>query len=89
MLTLTGQHAAGTIPYFIAPGQTAFARERLGPEATIAPEIDAVVPHGSAGAIAEVVRGHLDVGADHVALQPLGHGENPSEDFRALAQALL
>ena len=31
--------------------------------------IDAVVPHGSAEAIAEVVRAHLDAGADHVCVQ--------------------
>ena len=34
--------------------------------------IDAVIPHGSAEQIAEVVRAHLDAGADHVCLQPLG-----------------
>jgi probable F420-dependent oxidoreductase len=51
--------------------------------------IDAVIPHGSAEAIAEVVRAHLDAGADHVCLQPLGHGPLPLDDYRALAQALL
>jgi probable F420-dependent oxidoreductase len=51
--------------------------------------IDAVVPHGSAERIAEAVRAHLDAGADHVCLQPLGHGPAPVEDYRALAAALL
>jgi probable F420-dependent oxidoreductase len=51
--------------------------------------IDAVVPHGSADAIAEAVRAHLDAGADHVALQPLGHGGAPVADYEALARALL
>src|SRR3954447_21584607 len=51
--------------------------------------IDAVIPHGSAGEIAEVVRAHLDAGADHVCLQPLGHEPVPSDDYRALAKALL
>src|SRR5215208_2668268 len=51
--------------------------------------IDDVIPHGSAEAIAEAVRAHLDAGADHVCLQPIGHGPNPAEDYRALAAALL
>src|SRR5918994_3447034 len=33
--------------------------------------IDTVIPHGSAEAIAQVVRAHLEAGADHVCLQPL------------------
>ena len=51
--------------------------------------IDAVVPHGSAEAVADAVRAHLDAGADHVALQPLGHGGAPVADYEALAKALL
>ena len=51
--------------------------------------IDAVVPHGSPEAIAEAVRAHLDAGADHVCLQPVGHGPDPVEDYRALAKVLL
>ena len=43
--------------------------------------IDAVIPHGSAEQIAEVVRAHLEAGADHVALQPLGHGPAPVADY--------
>jgi probable F420-dependent oxidoreductase len=51
--------------------------------------IDAVIPHGSAEQVAEAVRAHLDAGADHVCLQPLGHGPNPVDDYRALARVLL
>jgi len=51
--------------------------------------IDAVIPHGSPEAIAEAVRAHLDAGADHVCLQPLGHGPEPLDDYRALAGVLL
>ena len=49
--------------------------------------IDAVIPHGSAEKIADAVRAHLDAGADHVCLQPLG--PHPAEDYRALAAVLL
>ena len=51
--------------------------------------IDAVVPQGSAGQIAEVVRAHLDAGADHVCLQPLGEKGIPRESWTALAKSLL
>ena len=48
-----------------------------------------MIPHGSAEEIAEAVRAHLDAGADHVCVQPLGHGPNPADDYRALAAALI
>jgi probable F420-dependent oxidoreductase len=51
--------------------------------------IDAVTPHGSPARIAEAVRAHFEAGADHVALQPLGHGPAPIADYEALAKALL
>jgi probable F420-dependent oxidoreductase len=51
--------------------------------------VDAVVPHGSPQRIAEAVQAHLDAGADHVCVQPLGHGAVPLEDYRALARVLL
>src|SRR3954454_11606581 len=51
--------------------------------------IDAVIPSGSPDAVAEAVRAHLAAGADHVCLQPLGHGPSPLEDYRALASVLL
>jgi probable F420-dependent oxidoreductase len=51
--------------------------------------IDAVIPHGSAEQVAEAVRAHLDAGADHVCLQPVGHGGVPLGDYRALARVLI
>ena len=51
--------------------------------------IDALIPHGSAEKIAEAVRAHLDAGADHVCLQPLGDAAKRSADYPALAAALL
>jgi probable F420-dependent oxidoreductase len=51
--------------------------------------IDAVIPQGSAEEVAEAVRAHLNAGADHVCLQPVGHGPAPVDDYRALAGTLL
>jgi probable F420-dependent oxidoreductase len=51
--------------------------------------IDAVIPQGDAGAIAEVVRSHLDAGADHVCVQPLGEEGIPQRSWEALARALI
>lgn len=51
--------------------------------------IDAVIPHGSPAEIAAVVRAHLEAGADHVALQPVGREGIPAEDWRALAAELV
>ena len=140
MLDLAGERSAGTHPYFVPVEHTRVARERLGPDKLVAPEvacvvdtdtdraravarryaalylglrnytqtlltlgfteadiadggsdrlIDAVIPHGSAEAIAEVVHAHLDAGADHVCLQPLGEEGIPERSWRALADALL
>ena len=50
--------------------------------------IDAIIPHGTADAIAAVVRKHLDAGADHVCLQPIGVAGIPREQWTALASAL-
>jgi probable F420-dependent oxidoreductase len=140
MLDLSAERSLGAHPYLTPVEHTRGARERLGPEALLAPEltvvvepdpatarekarefisrylersnyrrnflrfgfdeseledggsdrlIDAVVPRGSAAEIAEAVRAHLDAGADHVCLQPVGNGPAPLEDYRALANALL
>jgi probable F420-dependent oxidoreductase len=140
MLDLAAERSLGAHPYFTPPEHTRFARERLGPEPLLAPElavvletepevardrarayaatylrltnytsnllrfgfderdladggsdrlIDAVIPHGSRDAVAEAVQAHLDAGADHVCLQPLGHGPDPIDDYRALARVLL
>ena len=51
--------------------------------------IDAVIPQGSAEQIAEVARAHLDAGADHVCLQPLGEEGVPRKSWTALAKALV
>jgi probable F420-dependent oxidoreductase len=140
MLELAAQRSLGTHTYFVTVEHTRFAREHVGPDVVIAPEvavvvetdpetarkaareyaavylglrnytnnllrlgfterdiadggsdrlIDAVIPHGSPEQVADAVRAHLDAGADHVALQPLGHGAAPLADYEALAQALL
>ncbi len=140
MLELAAERSLGTHPYFTTPEHTRFARDRVGPDALVAPElavvvepdaerarkdarayaatylglsnytsnllrygfteadvadggsdrlIDAVIPHGTAEQIAEVAQAHFDAGADHVCLQPLGHGPAPVEDYRALAEVLL
>ena len=50
--------------------------------------IDAVVPHGTAEAIAAVARDHLAAGADHVCLQTVGVEGVPVDEWTALARAL-
>jgi probable F420-dependent oxidoreductase len=139
MLDLAAERSLGAHPYLTSVEHTRFARERVGPNALLAPEltvvveededrgrelargfaglylqrsnytanllrhgfteddlvgggsdrlIDAVVPHGSAERIAEAVQAHLDAGADHVCLQPVGHEGVPLGDYRALARVL-
>jgi probable F420-dependent oxidoreductase len=51
--------------------------------------IDAIIPQGSAEEIASVVHAHLDAGADHVCLQPLGEEGIPRNGWTALAKALI
>jgi probable F420-dependent oxidoreductase len=51
--------------------------------------IDAIIPHGTADEIAAVARAHLDAGADHVCLQPVGVSGIPHEAWTALAAALI
>jgi probable F420-dependent oxidoreductase len=51
--------------------------------------IDAVIPQGSAEKIAEVVHAHLDAGADHVCVQPLGEEGIPRASWTALAKVLV
>jgi probable F420-dependent oxidoreductase len=50
--------------------------------------IDAIVPHGTANQIAAIAREHLDAGADHVCLQPVGVSGMPRAEWTALAAAL-
>lgn len=51
--------------------------------------IDTIVPHGSAAEIAAVARRYLDVGADHVCLQPVAVDGIPRDEWSALASALI
>ena len=51
--------------------------------------IDAVIPHGSAEQVAAVIRAHLDAGADHVCVQPVGVKGIPRVQWTALARALV
>jgi probable F420-dependent oxidoreductase len=50
--------------------------------------IDAVIPHGSADEVAAAARAHVDAGADHVCLQPVGGQGIPRREWTALAAAL-
>jgi probable F420-dependent oxidoreductase len=50
--------------------------------------IDAVIPHGTADEVADVVAAHLDAGADHVAVQAIGEPGVPRQGWSDLAQAL-
>lgn len=49
--------------------------------------IDALVLHGSAGEVSRGIRAHMDAGADHVCVQPLG--PDPIPAMRALSDVLL
>jgi probable F420-dependent oxidoreductase len=51
--------------------------------------IDAIVPQGTAREIAAVVQAHLDAGADHVCLQPVGVAGIPQEEWSELAAAVI
>jgi probable F420-dependent oxidoreductase len=50
--------------------------------------IDAIIPHGSAAEVAAAAQAHLDAGADHVCVQPLGSPGIPRADWTSLAEAL-
>jgi probable F420-dependent oxidoreductase len=139
MLALSAERSLGALPYFVPVAHTGVAREQLGGDPLLAPEvafvldddidrarskardyarpylrlsnytnnllrlgfseadiagdgsdelIDAVVPHGSADEIATTVRAHLDAGANHVALQPVGEPGIPRQGWTALAEAM-
>jgi probable F420-dependent oxidoreductase len=51
--------------------------------------IDALIPHGTADEIAAVARAHLEAGANHVCLQPLGIQGIPTDAWSTLATALI
>jgi probable F420-dependent oxidoreductase len=134
MLRLARERALGAHPYFVPLEHTAFAREALGPDTLLIPEvavalapgaegeaharasakyylqlpnytsnlkrfgftdedisnegssrlIKAVIPNGPQDS-AERIRRHLDAGADHVLVQPLGAGGFAPGDLEALA----
>ncbi|MFL5864726.1 MAG: TIGR03620 family F420-dependent LLM class oxidoreductase [Solirubrobacteraceae bacterium] len=139
MLDLSRERSWGTLTYFVPPGHTRAARERLGDDRLIATElacvldtdadsaratargyaemylglrnytgnllrygfgeediahggsdrlIDTIVPHGTADEIAAAAREHLDAGADHLCLQPVGTHGVPRAQWTALASAL-
>ena len=50
--------------------------------------LDAVIPHGDPAEVAAALRGHLEAGADHVAVQPIGGKGIPAAGWRALAEQL-
>jgi probable F420-dependent oxidoreductase len=50
--------------------------------------IDAIIPHGTPEQIGAVAEDHLEAGADHVCLQPLGVTGIPRDEWTALAKAL-
>jgi probable F420-dependent oxidoreductase len=140
MLELSAARSLGPTPYFTPVEHTRMARELIGPDALLAPElacvvesnsdraraearryasiylnlrnytdnlirsgfteqdiahggsdrlIDSVIPHGDPEQIAEVVQEHLDAGADHVCLQPLGATGAPRDAWTALAGVLI
>ena len=51
--------------------------------------IDAVIPHGTGEEIAAVAHQHLNAGANHVCLQPIGVNGVPREEWTALSAALV
>jgi probable F420-dependent oxidoreductase len=51
--------------------------------------LEALVPRGSAETAAALARAHLEAGASHVCLQPVGVDGLPREQWSALAQTLL
>jgi len=51
--------------------------------------VDAIVAWGDEAAIADRVRAHLDRGADHVLIQPLGRLDRAVGQLEALAPALV
>lgn len=50
--------------------------------------VDALVAHGTGEDVAARVQAHLDAGADEVAVQLLGTGDDPAADFARLASVL-
>jgi probable F420-dependent oxidoreductase len=51
--------------------------------------IDAIIPHGSPAQIGAMAENHLEAGADHVCLQPVGVTGIARGEWTALAEALI
>jgi probable F420-dependent oxidoreductase len=60
MLALAAERSLGTHTYFITPEHTRFARETVGPDALVAPEL-AVVVEPDAGAARAAARAYADM----------------------------
>jgi probable F420-dependent oxidoreductase len=58
MLDLSYERSLGTHPYFTPPAHTRFARERLGPDALIAPELAVSISGGDDDANREAARNY-------------------------------
>jgi probable F420-dependent oxidoreductase len=50
--------------------------------------IDAIIPHGTPEQIGAVAKDHLEAGANHVCLQPVGVTGMPRREWTALAEVL-
>jgi probable F420-dependent oxidoreductase len=61
MLDLSFERTLGTHPYFTTPAHTAFARERLGAVALVAPEQAVVIDRGDAEAAYRTARGYAEM----------------------------
>jgi probable F420-dependent oxidoreductase len=83
MLDLAAERSLGAIPYFVTPEHTRLARERLGPDALLAPEVAVVVEPDPETARAKARRyAALYLGATNYVrnLERLGFGERDIAD---------
>jgi len=90
MLALAREAADGAMPAMVGPDFTVRAREALGPDKLLVVLVQAV-PDGDAAETVDLVRAHLEAGADHVCVGlPIGTDFGPGVDhLLALAPALL
>jgi probable F420-dependent oxidoreductase len=64
MLRLAAEQSLGTHPYFVTPDHTRFARETVGPDAVVAPEVACVIdpdPEGGRAAAREYAALYLSL----------------------------
>ncbi len=75
MVDLSGERSLGTIPYFTPPAHTAFARERLGADALVAPELACFVGEDRAAGLAAARKyASLYLGLSNYTSNLLRHG---------------